>query len=316
MRSKIVRDPTDACVDIVLVPGWREEGQQAWTHVSAEGKVAWPESFLGNLTPRARIITCDYDVELEDFWATEEENRIDALSDDLSHEIRSVRASSKTTNRPVIFVAHSIGGVVVENFLIKAEEGRSAEKVLAKCVHRMALLGTPFHTDAALWAKTGDKFYRLTGGSPGGSLEDDLSKSEKLAAVSKGFKAFVEKGTLEVAVFYEGKPSTVSGGVQEAITSLATVKVPGAPSPTRLATTHQAMARAATAEDDHFRRISRVLVEWVEELSEEDDVEKEAKKVAKFEGDNLGGFQLGFNDGTINGGVNLGGAGGAKPRGG
>ncbi|EAQ93178.1 predicted protein [Chaetomium globosum CBS 148.51] len=280
MRSKIVRDPTDACVEY------------AWTHVSAEGKaIAWPESFLGNLTPRARIIAYDYDVELEDFWATEEENRIDALSDDLSHEIRSVRASSKT-------------------FLVKAEEGRPAEKLLAKCVHRMALLGTPFHTDAALWAKTGNKFYRLTGGSPDGSLEDDLSKSEKLAAISKGFKTSVGKGTLEVAVFYEGKPSPVSG---EVITSLATVKVPGAPSPTRLATSHQAMARAATAEDDHFRRISRVLVEWVEELSEEEDVEKEAKKVAKFEGDNIGGFQLGFNDGTINGGVNLGG--GVKPRG-
>lgn len=179
----------------------------------------------------------------------------------------------------------------------------------------MALLGTPFHTDAALWAKTGDRFHRLAGESLGGSLEDDLTKSEKLAEISKDFKAALEKSSLELAVFYEGKASLVSGGAQEVITGLAAVKVPGAPSPARLATTHQGMARAATEEDDHFRRISRVLVEWVEELAEEDDEEKGATQIAKFEGDNIGGFQLGFNPGTINGGVNLAGAAGAKPRG-
>lgn len=86
-------------VSIVLVPGWREEGQQAWTHVSDEGKaVTWPESFLGNLVPRARIIAFDYDAELGDFWATEEENRIDDISSDLSYEVRSVRTSSKTVS--------------------------------------------------------------------------------------------------------------------------------------------------------------------------------------------------------------------------
>jgi hypothetical protein len=190
-------------------------------------------------------------------------------------------------------------------FLIKAEEGKPAEKLLAKSAHKIALLGTPFHTDAALWAKTGDRFYRLTGGDTNGSLENDLVKSEKLTEISKGFKASLEKSSLELAVFFEGK---------ETITGLAAVKIPGAPSPTRLATTHQGMARAATEKDDHFVRISRVLVEWVEELAKEGDAEKGATKTAIFKGDNVGGFQLGFNDGTINGGINLG-AGGPKPKG-
>ncbi|KAK3300489.1 uncharacterized protein B0H64DRAFT_428550 [Chaetomium fimeti] len=175
----------------------------------------------------------------------------------------------------------------------------------------MALLGTPFYLDAALWAKTGDRFYRLTGGGPGGSLEDDLAKSEKLTETSKGFKALLGKGSLELVAFYEGKASTVSGGAQEMIRGLTAVKVPGAPNPTRLAITHQGMARAVTADDDHFRRISRVLVEWVDELAEERNEEKGANQVAKFEGDNIGGFQLGFNPGTING-VTLGGSGGSK----
>ncbi|KAH6853874.1 hypothetical protein B0I37DRAFT_360527 [Chaetomium sp. MPI-CAGE-AT-0009] len=308
MPVKIVREPADAGVDIVLVPGWREEGQQAWTHVSNEGKAtAWPESFLGNLTPQARIIAYDYDVELGDFWSTEEDNRINDLADDISYEVRGVRTSSKTTDRPVIFIAHSIGGLLVENLLVKAEEGRPAEKLFAKCVQRVALLGTPFHLDAALWAKTGDRFYRLAGGNPDGSLEDDLAKSEKLTEISNGFKTFLENSSLELAVFYEGKASTVSGGAQEMITGLAAVKVPGAPSPTRLAVTHQGMASAATADDDHFRRMSRVLVEWVGEVAKEKDEERGASQVAKFEGDNIGGFQLGFNPGTING-VHLGGA--------
>ena len=67
--------------------------------MSAEGKaIAWPESFLGDLVPRARIIAFDYDVELGDFWATEEEGRMDDISSDLSYEVRSIRTKPKTVS--------------------------------------------------------------------------------------------------------------------------------------------------------------------------------------------------------------------------
>jgi hypothetical protein len=167
----------------------------------------------------------------------------------------------------------------------------------------MALLGTPFHTDKALWSQTGDILYRLTGSPATGSLKDDPAKSEKLAAISAQFKALVGKGTLEVAVFYEGQKSTTPDGEKVLVADLSSVEIPGVANPTRLAATHQGMAEAASSEDDHFGRISRVLEGWAEELAEEEDDSKGRGNsyVAKFEGDNIGGFNLGFNEGNING---------------
>ncbi len=177
----------------------------------------------------------------------------------------------------------------------------------------MALLGTPFHTEAALWGQTGDLLYRLTGDSPGGSLQDDAAKSEKLAWISGQFKGLVEKTPLEVAVFYEAEESTTPAGESVLIAGLSSVKIPGAPNPTRLGATHQGMAEAASEDDDHFERISRVLVDWAEEVAaEEDDGGRGGNhKTATFKGDNYG-MMLGFNEGEIHG-IHLGGAGAKKP---
>ncbi len=178
----------------------------------------------------------------------------------------------------------------------------------------MALLGTPFHTEAALWGQTGDLLYRLTGDNPGGSLQDDAAKSEKLAWVSGQFKGLIEKTPLEVAVFYEAEETTLPEGEGVLIAGLPSVKIPGAPSPTRLGTTHQGLAEAASDDDDHFERISRVLVDWAEELvaAEEDDGGRGGNhKTATFKGDNYG-MMLGFNEGEING-IHLG-SGEPKPK--
>ncbi len=78
----------------MLVPGWRKEGQQPWTHV-AEGKtVSWPEAFLGDLVPQARIIAFDYKAKLGSFWAAEGANLIDSLSDDLFWALKKPRAKT------------------------------------------------------------------------------------------------------------------------------------------------------------------------------------------------------------------------------
>ncbi len=168
----------------------------------------------------------------------------------------------------------------------------------------MALLGTPFHTDKALWGQTGDALHRLTGGTPGaGSPKGDPVASEKLASISEQFKELIgQKGPLEeVAVFYEGQESTTPGGEEVLVAGLSSVKIPGMPNPTRLAATHQGMAEAASADDDHFVRISRVLEGWAEDLADEDDEGKGRGNnyVARFSGDNIGGFMLGINAGKL-----------------
>jgi hypothetical protein len=60
-----------------------------------DGKaVAWPEAFLGDLIPQARIIAFDYEAKLGSFWAAESVNRIDSLSEDLFWALKKLRAKT------------------------------------------------------------------------------------------------------------------------------------------------------------------------------------------------------------------------------
>ncbi len=116
----------------MLIPGWRPEGQQPWTHVAKGKATAWPEAFLGNLIPQARVFAFDYKAKLGSFWAAESTNLIDSLSEDLFWALKRPRAKTVSwaagyqacttdrsgygkPDRKVIFVAHSIGGVLCEN---------------------------------------------------------------------------------------------------------------------------------------------------------------------------------------------------------
>jgi len=186
-----------------------------------------------------------------------------------------------------------------------ASNGSPADKELGKLVQRFALIGTPSHADKGLWAETGEKFFQLCGeSSRAAAVRDDLKKSEKLAEIGENFQAFVQSrtapGAFEVACFYEGM-ATKMGKTRVVIVDESAVKIPGCRNPSRLEANHQGMAEAASKNDAHFKRLSRVLVRWAEELGnvEGDDELVRNQFNATFHGENRG-FQLGQNTGTIN----------------
>jgi hypothetical protein len=94
---------------MVLVHGWRGD-KAPWT--SAETSVFWPEKLLAAKVPEARILSYEYDVELESFW--NEEDLITELSTDLIDGLMEERPE-KAEKRAVLFVAHCLGGLVCEN---------------------------------------------------------------------------------------------------------------------------------------------------------------------------------------------------------
>ncbi|KAH6975249.1 hypothetical protein BKA56DRAFT_590276 [Ilyonectria sp. MPI-CAGE-AT-0026] len=304
---EVIANPTNAAVDIVLVHGWLD-GREPWTYSSATSSVFWPKTLLAAEIPGARIIEIRYDTELKKFWSVSAETPLDTLSDDIFWELEIVRSSTETRKRPIILVAHSIGGLVCENALIRATDGTDDRKELASCIRRMAFLGTPHGADAASWGETARKFLILSQNPDVPITENWIRRLAKFVALSERFPAVVEARSrnaetrLEVACFYEGL-RTACGNGSTTLADELSASIPRCPPPERLEANHQNLGVFPNKEDPNFRRVCRQLVRWARDLSKPSGNDQQARFVsnATFSGPNNSGFQLGMNTGTLSG---------------
>ena len=93
---------------IVFVHGLGGGRASTWT----KDGVFWPRDLLPNDIADARIITWGYDANIAHFWASSTSNDIDNHAANLVNSVGGLRGPPKATDRPIIFVAHSLGGLV------------------------------------------------------------------------------------------------------------------------------------------------------------------------------------------------------------
>ncbi|KAJ4126962.1 hypothetical protein NW768_008583 [Fusarium equiseti] len=106
----------EADVDIVAVHGLGGDAYSTWT--ASNGKL-WLRDFLpdelqnatSNGPKKARIMTFGYDAGLFTRATTE---RSFAFAENLLNELRDARAGEPARSRPLIFIGHSLGGIVIK----------------------------------------------------------------------------------------------------------------------------------------------------------------------------------------------------------
>jgi len=112
---------------IVLVHGLTGNRQNTWTHNDG---VFWPQDLLPKDLPTARIMTFGYDADVVGIVKTAGSNTLRDHGKSLANDVAMRRARSNSIMRPVIFVAHSLGGLVVE----QVREERSSGEMHTKNV--------------------------------------------------------------------------------------------------------------------------------------------------------------------------------------
>ncbi len=137
---------------IVFVHGLTGNRETTWTE--PESKVFWPEALLPGSIPTARIITFGYDADILHIF---DSHKGHTLIDHASHLARALATlRSETSSRPLIFVAHSLGGLIVEQTLLDCRDSqdRNWNSVLESTIG-IAYIGTP-HTgpDLVRWERT------------------------------------------------------------------------------------------------------------------------------------------------------------------
>ncbi|KAH8696508.1 hypothetical protein BGW36DRAFT_276552, partial [Talaromyces proteolyticus] len=294
MSINIVKDAADARLDLVFVPGLKVD-QEYWT--SAENSIFWPEKLLAAHIPKARILAFEYDEAptIDAFW--NKRDLISSNSDDLVNSLLDERRAEKA-ERPVIFVAHCLGGLVVENALMRASKNEK-KRQLVNCAAGLLLLGTPHYQPGTL-SKAKNYFQLAQKDVPSDSELQSLSKH--VLTIPQAFAEFRQANPINVESFYEGSPVNINDQEIE-IVEESVAKFPGdSPDPIMLKGNHHQMSRFESEKNKDFKNVSRVLVDWVEDLPEpEEKGTTNNISNASFAGSTNYGYQLGQNTGNQTG---------------
>ncbi|KAL6715939.1 hypothetical protein ACLMJK_006901 [Lecanora helva] len=185
-------------VDIIAIHGLNGTAYGTWTH---EDGTLWLRDLLPEDIPKARIFTYSYPAEL--FWS-----RSEATITDYAQNLLALLQIQRReqSNRPIIFLAHSLGGIVCKQALIKANENPRF-KILLESTVGIVFFGTPHRGADTELGKFVGNICKISGvGLIGGGARNDLlnvlkKNSVKLRDIAGSFRHI--SGRFQIVTVYE-----------------------------------------------------------------------------------------------------------------
>ncbi|KAH8891083.1 hypothetical protein GQ53DRAFT_842009 [Thozetella sp. PMI_491] len=247
--------PAVPTLDIVFVHGLTGHRRNTWA-AGGSGTAPWPQSLLPSKIPDARILSFGYDANVIGRRSKLSGNRIGDHAKHLLASLAIQREADNTNDIPIIFVCHSLGGIVCEDALASSKS--SAESHLAKileCTHGILFLGTP-HSGSILACLSQLVAQAV---SPGvgtniSTLEVLRRDSEVLARIKDGFHSMLRSQSLQghrllsITCFYE---ELATAGIGEVVPKHSAI-LPGYPA-LGIHSDHRGLARFATEDDPGFK---------------------------------------------------------------
>ncbi|KAI8954517.1 hypothetical protein F4801DRAFT_575590 [Xylaria longipes] len=242
---KVWIDPPDAAIDVCFVHGLTGDRDATWT---APGQSEpWPPVLLPGRLPKARLLTYGYDAYV--------------VRKDLTDDRESCNAPS----RPIIFVAHSLGGLVCKEVILQSRN--YPETHLREIFHSVVgimFMGTP-HTGAwiADWANIPARTLGVLKSTNQTLLEILKTDSQLLQSIQSRFLSMVrelrEDGRrFEVTCFFEELPLRV---LKRVVVIKASATFEGY-SLSSIHANHSDMVKFGSVEVSGFKRLSGDLIRW------------------------------------------------------
>ncbi|OQE40082.1 hypothetical protein PENCOP_c006G08672 [Penicillium coprophilum] len=134
---KLLYDGLAPKVDIVAVHGLGGHRENSWT---AANGVNWLRDLLPSDMLNTRVLSWGYSVPTR-------ENSQQKISEQLVYDLWKLRSSTYTANRPIIFIAHSLGGPLVKSALLYADSVQEPHvldvRSIKSSTHGVIFMGTP-----------------------------------------------------------------------------------------------------------------------------------------------------------------------------
>ncbi|KAJ5759453.1 hypothetical protein N7520_006609 [Penicillium odoratum] len=257
----VISDPEEAIMDIVLVHGLMGDAYRTWLH---EGRgVYWPRDLLCSDFKDARIMVFGYEVNVWHPWSQVSQGRLSGYASHLLGSLSGYR-TGHLKRRPLVFIAHSLGGLVVQQALITSRESRiDYLRQIETHTNGICFLGTPHcGTSLATWGERAARVLNVF--KPVNhqivSLLDP--RSEALYEMRRAFHNVLEKrkeegSRIKVVCFYETKPLFRSCVVSE-----QSATIDGEPS-FPIFSNHMGMAKFSNRRDDGYKSIVREITHMI-----------------------------------------------------
>lgn len=214
-------------VDIVFVHGLRGNSFGTW-HYGQDSGLHWPSDLLKVDIPDARILSFGYDAAVLHWWSPASRNSIGNHAQNLLGSVVRLREKTNTEELALVFVMHSLGGLVVQNAL---DLSRSSPEVhlnsLESSTVGLLFMGTPhFGSNKARWGGYCTAVVSLTS-SPNKNIIEVLERdSEMLATIQHKFHEILrlrqaKSRPINITCFYEELASPNIGMVSPELESVA-----------------------------------------------------------------------------------------------
>ncbi|KAK2017089.1 hypothetical protein LZ32DRAFT_577078, partial [Colletotrichum eremochloae] len=162
--TPLYEDTNGASVDIIAVPGLGSHPLGSWKSPYSDD--VWLRDFLPKDVPNIRVLIYGYDTTLPGSLSNQS---IEDLGGILVERVVAFRARDGTTRRPLIFIGHSLGGLLIKEALIRARRRRDdAIADLAKACYALLFFGVP---NLGL---RNDQLMTMIRGQPNEALVHDL----------------------------------------------------------------------------------------------------------------------------------------------
>jgi len=262
---KVLHDCPDAALDICFIHGLAGGRESTWT---GDGQsTPWPKTLLPPKLSKARILTYGYNAYIVRKGVTGSNRLIDHAAN-LLHDLTTERGSSNASSRPLIFVAHSLGGLVCKKAILLSRNNPEAHLCgMFDCVKGVIFMGTPHKGSwMADWARipaSAVGLVKSANKSLLGILETDNQLLESIQVEFWSMVRGLREGgrNFEVTCFFEELPLP---GVRKVV-SKESATVEGYPS-FSINANHRDMVKFASAEDSGFKRLLGVLDRWSSEV--------------------------------------------------
>ncbi|KAJ5494100.1 hypothetical protein N7463_010187 [Penicillium fimorum] len=154
--TQIYTPRDDPTIDIVFVHGLNGHPHDSWT--SKNTGCFWPTDLLPDVlaSQRPRILTYGYNANVATFTDGASRDTVVSHAETLASSLAANRNLRDCSNRPIVFICHSLGGLIVKRALIYSRSLSSEKTEHLRSVYvstfGILFLGTPHNgSDIAKW---------------------------------------------------------------------------------------------------------------------------------------------------------------------
>ncbi|PKS08577.1 hypothetical protein jhhlp_004963 [Lomentospora prolificans] len=279
----ILHQPVEPVADIIFIHGLTGTRDATWTRNAGKRTACfWPKDLLPDSDhgiPEARIASWGYDANVVDRrpFGVVSTNSIEQHAANLCADLANFRRGAEA-NRPLIFVVHSLGGLVLKTALLHANESRANHTshiaAVADSTAAIAFMGTPHRgSEQAQWGSILASALNYVK-QDNSELVKRLNKEEpRLDLLQERFMKFLEwrkdqARPINITCFYEELPLPVIGTIVPA----ASAKIDPYDS-IGIHENHKDMVRFGGDDSPGYIKVVGELRRWIDALKQEAEAE-------------------------------------------